>query len=167
MPRSAPRGAPKPPVSRDAEDRAGPPKNNSEYNCVCFLWKQDESFMRPGVKAPSHLSFPEGSRTGWRIHLNLEAALPGGRLGTEVTAPRAQCPLGGGPLPVEAVLPGGRLGTEVTAPRAQCPLGGDPLPGASWPGASQVFSWVRPSVLSVACNQMIIWQASNLSLSKC
>ena len=80
--------------------------------------------MRPGVKAPSHLSFPEGSRTGWRIHLNLEAALPGGRLGTEVTAPRAQCPLGGGPLP-----------------------------GASWPGASQVFSWVRPSVLSVACNQ--------------
>ena len=127
--------------------------HNSEYNCVCFLWKQDESFMRPGVKAPSHLSFPERSRTGWRIHLNLEAALPGGRLGTEVTAPRAQCPLGGGPLPVEAALPGGRLGTEVTAPRAQCPLGGGPLPGASWPGASQVFSWVRPSVLSVACNQ--------------
>ena len=29
MPRSAPRGAPNPPVSWDAEDRAGPPKNNA------------------------------------------------------------------------------------------------------------------------------------------
>lgn len=26
-------------------------------------------------------------------HQNLEPALPGGRLGTEVTAPRARCPL--------------------------------------------------------------------------